>query len=130
MPMSIATIVAGGLLSVIGILGYALGESHSLTALIPLAFGMPLELCGALSLRPEFRKHAMHGASVVALLAVLGSAPGFVKFLRLLSEGTAIARPLALQMQAAMFVVSILFLILCIRSFTVARAERRAAAQS
>ena len=124
--MPIVTIVTGGLLSLLGILGYVFSDSRSLTALIPLAFGMPLELCGALALKPEFRKHAMHGASVVALLGTLGAAPGAVKYLRMLTGGLDGSRPLAAQVQAAMFVISLLFLILCIRSFTAARARRQA----
>ncbi len=121
--MPVVTIVVGALLSLIGILGYVFSESHSLTSLIPLVFGSLLEACGALALRPEFKKHAMHGASVLALLGILGSAMGFVSFLKLIT-GAPIARPLGAQMQAAMFVICLVFLVLCIRSFREARARR------
>ena len=124
--MPLVTIAVGGLLSALGILGYAFSESHSLTALIPLVFGTLLEACGALALRPEFKKHAMHGASVLALLGVVGSAAGFISFLRMIT-GSAVARPLGAQMQAAMFVVCLVFLLLCVRSFREARARRLAA---
>jgi NADH:ubiquinone oxidoreductase subunit 2 (subunit N) len=122
--MPIVTIVAGGLLTLLGIFGYLASESQSLTALIPLAIGLPLETCGALAMRPAFRKHAMHGASVLALLGVLGSAPGAVRYLRVVTSSAEPARPLALQMQTAMFVICLLLLVLCIRSFTSARARR------
>lgn len=123
--MPIVTIVVGSLLSLIGILGYVFSESHSLTALIPLVFGSLLEACGALALRSDFKKHAMHGASVLALLGVLGSAMGFVSYLKLIT-GAPVARPLGAQMQAAMFVICLVFLVLCVRSFREARARRMA----
>ena len=121
--MPIVTLVVGGLLTVLGILGYVLGETHSLTALIPLAFGVLIESCGALALQPPLKKHAMHGASALALLGVAGSTMGFVSFLRLIAGG-AVARPFAAQMQAAMFFICTIFLGLCIRSFREARAAR------
>ncbi len=123
--MPIVTIVVGTLLSLIGILGYVFSDTHSLTALIPLAFGSLLEACGALALNPKMKKHAMHGASVLALLGILGSAPGAVKFLQLITGGD-VARPLAAKTQAAMFVICLVFLGLCIQSFRNARAERMA----
>jgi hypothetical protein len=80
--LPIVTLIVGGLLSLLGILGCVLSETHSLTALIPLVFGILLDSCGALALHPRFRKHAMHGASLLALLGVAGSTMGFVSFLR------------------------------------------------
>jgi hypothetical protein len=121
--VAIITLIAGGLLSLVGVLGYALSESRSLTALIPVAFGLLLDVAGALALRPELKKHAMHGASMVALLGTVGAAPGAVSFIRLIS-GTAIARPLAAQQSAAMFLICATLLVLCIRSFRAARARR------
>jgi hypothetical protein len=123
--MPFVTIAVGALLSLLGILGYVLSESHSLTALIPLGFGSLIEACGALALRPELKKHAMHGASALALLGVLGSAPGFVSFLRLIT-GADVARPLAAKVNAVMFVICLLFLGACIQSFREARARRNA----
>lgn len=125
--MPIVTIVAGSLLSLLGILGYVFSDTHSLTALIPLGFGTLLEACGALALVPKLKKHAMHGASVLALVGIAGSVMGTVKFLQLISGGD-VARPLAAQVQAAMFVICLVFLVLCIRSFKQARARRVAAA--
>ncbi len=125
--MPLVTIIAGGVLSLLGVVGYVFSESRSLTALIPLVFGTLLELCGVLALRPAARKHAMHGASVIGLLGVVGAAPGAITFLRLIT-GDAVARPLAAKVQAAMFVTCAVFLVLCVRSFQEARARRNAAA--
>ncbi|MES3035225.1 MAG: hypothetical protein V4813_14605 [Gemmatimonadota bacterium] len=125
--MPIVTIVTGSLLSLLGILGYFFTDTRSLTALIPLAFGTLLELCGVLALKPDLKKHAMHGASVLALLGVLGSARGALGIVTMASGGT-VARPLATQVQAAMFVICLVFLVLCIRSFREARRRRMAGA--
>lgn len=122
--MPLVTIVTGSLLSLIGILGYVFSDRSSLTALIPLLFGTLLELCGVLALRPAMKKHAMHGASVLALLGMLGSVRGAVSFISLLGGGT-VARPLAAQVQAAMFVICFVLLVLCIRSFREARRRRQ-----
>jgi uncharacterized membrane protein HdeD (DUF308 family) len=124
--MPIVTLVVGFLLSLVGILGYVFSETHSATALIPLAFGSLLEAFGALALQPRFKKHAMHLASLLALLGVAGSTMGFVSFLKLIT-GTPVARPFAAQMQAAMFIICLTFLGLCVRSFREARAAREAA---
>ncbi len=121
--MPIVTLIVGGLLSLLGVLGYLLSDTRSLTALIPLAFGTLLEACGAMALKPELKKHAMHGASVLALLGIVGSAPGAISFLRLVT-GSEVARPMAAKVQAAMFMICVVFLLLCVQSFREARARR------
>ncbi len=126
--MPIVTIVAGSVLSALGIFGYVMTDSRSLTALIPLWFGMALELCGALALKPDLKKHAMHGASVVGLLGVLGSAPGAVQVLRQVLTGGDVALPISMLFRTAMFVICAVFLALCVWSFRNARARRLAAA--
>jgi len=125
--MPIVTIVVGTLLSALGIMGYVLSDTKSLTALIPLAFGTLIELCGVLAMQPRLKAHAMHGASALALLGVLGSAMGTISFLKLITGGD-VARPTAARVQAAMFVICLVFLGLCIRSFRAARARRAEAA--
>ena len=124
--MPVVTIVVGSLLSILGILGFLLGTSQSLTALLPLAFGTVLEGCGLLAMQPRYKMHAMHGASIVALLGVLGSVMGVASFIRWLG-GAELARPLGAQMQTAMFMICAVFLALCVRSFRAARAARHAA---
>ena len=121
--MPFVTIVAGALLSAFGILGYLYSDTRSLTALIPLAFGTLLETCGALATQPKLKAHAMHAASALALLGVLGSTRGLISFLRLVTGGD-VARSLAAKVQAAMFTVCLVLLVLCIKSFREARARR------
>ncbi len=121
--MPIVTILTGSILSALGIFGYLFSDTRSLTALIPLAFGSLLEMCGALAMQPKLKAHAMHGASALALLGVLGSTMGLVSFLKLITGGD-VSRPLAAKIQAAMFTVCLVFLALCIKSFREARARR------
>jgi len=121
--MPIVTIVVGTLLSALGIMGYVLSDTKSLTALIPLAFGTLFELFGVLAMQPKLKAHAMHGASVLALLGIGGSAMGMISFLKLVT-GSDVARPTAAKVQAAMFVICLVFLALCIKSFRAARARR------
>ena len=115
--MPLVTIIVGALLSSLGIAGYLFSDTRSLTALIPLVFGSLLETCGVLAMRPKLKAHAMHGASALALLGVLGSSMGMI-------TGGDVARPTAARVQAAMFVICLVFLTLCIRSFREARARR------
>jgi hypothetical protein len=48
---------------------------------------------------------------------------GMISFLKLITGGD-VARPTAVRVQAAMFVICLVFLTLCIRSFREARARR------
>jgi membrane protein implicated in regulation of membrane protease activity len=59
---------------------------------------------------------------------VVGTIPGVVSFVKLITGGS-IARPLGAQVQAAMFVVCLVLLVLCIRSFRQARIRRVAEAR-
>ena len=61
------------------------------------------------------------------LVGIIGSAPGAITFLRLITGGD-VARPLAAKVQAAMFVICVVFLALCVRSFREAKARRLATA--
>src|SRR5215467_9296051 len=66
--MANVTIGFGLVLAALGVGGYVATGRTSLTALIPLAFGLVLVVCGALARREALRKHAMHAAAVLGLL--------------------------------------------------------------
>ncbi len=126
--MPFIAIIAGSLLSLIGLAGFVVSGMTHVTALIPFFLGTLLELAGLLAhLRPGLRKHAMHGAATIALLGLLGSAGGVVKLANW-ALGTAPERPLAVAAQAGTAVVCVVFLVLAIRSFIAARRAREAAA--
>ncbi len=69
--MAWPTVICGTLLVLIGIVGYGSSEVQPppKTALIPAAFGVLLVVCGLLAFNAAFRKHAMHLAAVVGLVA-------------------------------------------------------------
>ncbi|MDX2150740.1 MAG: hypothetical protein SFV54_08390 [Bryobacteraceae bacterium] len=120
MFMPIFTIVVGDLLLATGLIGYFATGSESPTALIPAAFGLLFNVLGALAFKPNLRKHAMHGAAVLALLAVLGTARGLLQLPTLLGGGL-VTRPAAVVSQSVTAVVALVYLAVCVKSFRDAR---------
>jgi hypothetical protein len=115
--MSRIAIVIGLLLIVLGVWTYMAPEPghRSPTALIPAAEGLLLGICGAVALSADFRKHAMHGAAVVGTFGFFAAV------------GAIIARRphgLALFSMSSMAVLSLIFVLLCVRSFIAARRAR------
>jgi hypothetical protein len=96
------------------------------TALIPAFFGLPLLLLGLVALNERLRKHAIHIAVIVGLLGCAGTARGLMKLPVLLTGGE-IARPTAVAIQAAMAIVCLIYVLMCVRSFV--KARRAGAAQ-
>ena len=93
------TATIGVLLMIVGVGGYILTHMVSRTALIPAAIGVVLLLLAAWGRQEPARKHAMHGAMLVALLGIAGSARGLVQLPSLLAGGD-VARPAAVYSQS------------------------------
>jgi nitrate/nitrite transporter NarK len=124
--MSRAAILFGVLLIVLGLVGYFSPETlgklgpkgNSPTALIPAGFGAVLLVCGLIvEFAPHTRKHVMHLAAVVGLLGAVGG------FMPLRSnefnfEMAGAVSGLLMEILCALFVV------LCVRSFVLARIAR------
>ena len=106
----------------LGLAAFFLTGAVHPTALIPCYFGIVLFVLGLLGQKENLRKHVMHGALLVALLALFGTARSLLK-LPAAFAGTA-ERPAAIYAQAATALLSIAFLTLCIRSFIQARRSR------
>jgi hypothetical protein len=123
MTMANVTIGFGLALMALGIAGYYGTGQTSLTALIPLGFGVLLVLCGALAREESRRKHAMHGAAVLALLGFLGPLRVLPQMVALL-QGDQVAHRAAVLDQLAMMLLCGILLALCIRSFVTARRSR------
>lgn len=118
------TIALGVALIVVGLGGYFLTGAVSLTALIPAAFGLVIAVLGVIARDQRLRKHAMHGAIVVALLGFLGSVRGLLQIGSVFA-GTA-ARPPAVIAQSIMALLTLGYIVVAVRSFIAARASRQA----
>ncbi|MEP6788486.1 MAG: hypothetical protein ABJB40_08645 [Acidobacteriota bacterium] len=109
----------GRLLVLLGIVGYAYGlygGNASFTAFIPAAFGIVLMILGHLAVAKEsLRKHLMHAAVVVALIGFIMPAG------RLISKLGDLTLSAAVVSQVAMSVLCLVFVILAVKSFAVAR---------
>ena len=118
--MAKITIGLGLVLIALGLGAYVGTGREHLTALIPAFFGLPLGLLGVVALKEHMQKHAMHVAAVIGLLGFAGTVKGLMKLPVLLTGGE-LAQPAAVAVQAAMAIVCLLFVVLCIRSFIQAR---------
>lgn len=107
---------------ILGIAGFVLTGSVHKTALIPCAFSVLFLLFGLLAFKENLRKHAMHGAVLIALIAFLGTARS-LRFLPDLLNGTA-EKPAAVITQAVNAFLSVGFILLAVRSFIQARRAR------
>ncbi len=138
------TLVFAAVLVVLGLVAYfGLQEAgdRSVTALIPAFFGVVFGILGLLATRPGLRKHAMHGAAVLTLLAMGGTGRALGQLPAALSasspapaatepaeadpaEGAPAEEPVrtnAVIIQSIMFGLSTAFLIACVGSFVQAR---------
>lgn len=115
--MARITIIFAVLLIALGI-GTYVGTEFKPTALIPAGFGVVLLLSGLIALKEHLRKHAMHAASMVALLGVVAAV------VSLIVRGS-VASSVAIAEQVAMALLCGGLLFLCVRSFINARRARR-----
>ena len=111
------TFIVGGLLVVLGVIGWALSESKSVTALIPAFLGVVMLISGAIALKSQ--KIGVHIALVVALIGAAGTIMNVVKIGELFA-GTA-ERPLAIITSTLTFIALVVFIVLGVRSFIAAR---------
>jgi len=75
--MARLTLAYAAILIVLGLVAYFVLQpagDRSATALIPAFFGIVFALLGGLALNARFRKHAMHGAAILALLVIVPTA--------------------------------------------------------
>ncbi|MDJ1370249.1 hypothetical protein C7K25_02480 [Gulosibacter molinativorax] len=111
------TIVLGAVLIVAGVLAFLVSGLASWTALIPSILGAILLLCGLIALRRV--RIGVHAALVVALVGVAGT---FMNVLQLGQLFAGIAeRPLAVIVSTLTFVLLLVYMVLGVRSFIVAR---------
>ena len=124
--MAKVTIAFGIVLILLGAVGFfATGSTHP-TALIPAYWGVALTICGVLANSPSEKRRmlVMHIAVTVGLLGFLGS--GVMAIVETVkAHGGPLAHPAAVESQAAMAVICLVYVGLCVRSFIAARRGRK-----
>lgn len=119
--MPTIAIIFGILLDILGIFSFIITGSSHFTALIPTFIGSIIFLCGVLALsKPEIRKHAMHVAAVLGLVGTLGGLGRALPKIGGAIHGTG-QISLAFWASLIMGLISLVFLVLCVRSFVNAR---------
>jgi hypothetical protein len=120
--MSSTTLTFAFAYLVLGIAGFVLTGSTHKTALIPCIFGSLVLVFGLLARKDNLRKHVMHAAVLIALLAFLGTARSLLHLPELFN-GTA-EKPASIITQSPNAGLSLLYIILAVRSFIQARRAR------
>ncbi|HEY1985536.1 MAG TPA: hypothetical protein VGG85_09005 [Terracidiphilus sp.] len=126
--MAKVTLVFAVLLIVLGLAGFLDTGSQHPTALIPTWFGVALGIFGVLAISPSEsrRKLFMHINVTIGLLGFVGAAVKAVQgYGHARSQGLDPDR-IALGSQAAMAILLLFYVLLCVRSFIEARRSRLA----
>jgi hypothetical protein len=119
--MLIITAAYGVVMLVLGFWGYGSSANASWRILIPAFFGALALTCAGFSLMAKHRKLAMHAAVLVGLIAILAPLSGGILSIPALmrkEEGVDAGPVIALS---ATSLLSVVYLVLCVRSFLAAR---------
>jgi hypothetical protein len=120
--MAKLTIGFGVVLILLGAWGFiGTGSAHP-TALIPAYFGLVLAWAGVMANSEDAKRRMlwMHVAVTVGLVGFLGAAIQAIREY-VAAHGGPLAQPVAVEDQAAMAVICLVFVGLCVRSFIAAR---------
>ena len=123
--MAKITVLFGVLLIILGFASFILTGHKFPTSLIPVAFGILLVTFGGMAETPETRRRMlfMHIAVTVGLLGFLATSPALVSAVQLF-KGKLFPYPAAIEEKAAMSVLLLIYVVLCVRSFIAARRSR------
>ena len=126
--MARLTILFGIVLILLGLLSYMETGRHFPTSLIPTAFGIVLIVCGVLGRTADIKRRAvvMHVAVTVGLIGFLVTAKAIVNYIQM-KQGMQFKYPVAVDEKAAMSILLLVYVALCVRSFIQARRARVAA---
>ena len=124
--MAKTTISFGVILILLGIFGFVATGSHAPTALIPAFVGLLLSIFGFLAITEDAKKRMlfMHIAVTLGLLGFLGTAKSIYDYILMVSGSRQFPHPIAVEEKAAMAVLLLVFVVLCVRSFIAARRAR------
>ena len=120
MNLPVTTIVYGSLLIVLGVTGYFMSGMVSVTALIPAFLGMIILVSGVLAQKESRRKLFMHIALVFGLLGFLGTVSALPSLITMIG-GEEVTRPGAVIGKSVTAILSLVFLIIGLKSFIDAR---------
>jgi hypothetical protein len=123
--MAKLTIVFGILLIILGVTGYVYTGSAHPTALIPGGAGILFIIFGVLAGSDSAKKRMlwMHVSVTVALLLFLSLIGSDIDVIRL-SRGVSFPYPAAVIEKSATSLLSLLYVLFCVRSFIAARRRR------
>ena len=123
--MPTTTIYFAILLIVTGAIGFIATGSQFPTSLIPTYFGIVLLILGVLARSDNSKRRMlfMHLAVTLALLGFLGTVSSFAGLAKI-AQGQAVLRPPAVEEKAAMAVLTLIYVVLYVRSFIVTRRAR------
>jgi hypothetical protein len=123
--MAKLTIGFGVLLILLGITGYVTTGSAHPTALIPAGIGLFFVLFGVMANSENSKKRMlwMHISVTVALLVFLGMIPSAIDTLKL-ARGASFPHPIAVEEKGALCLLSLIYVLFCVRSFISARRAR------
>lgn len=123
--MAKTTISFGVILILLGVFGFVATGSHFPTALIPAFVGLLLGIFGFLAMTDDAKKRMlfMHIAVTLGLLGFLGTVKSIYDYILMLG-GKQFPHPPAVEEKAAMAVLLLVFVVLCVRSFIAARRAR------
>jgi hypothetical protein len=125
--MSRLTILFGIVLILLGGFGFVATGSRFPTALIPAAFGAVLAILGFFAHTPDAKRRMllMHIAVTLGLLGFLGTVKGgIIDYLLMTINGQQFPHPAAVEEKAAMCLLLLVYVVLCVRSFIDARRTR------
>lgn len=124
--MAKVTIIFGVLLIALGVIGFVGTGSAHYTALIPCWIGLLLVALSFAAHTPDPKRRGvfMHVAVTLGLLSVLATFKGGIVDSILMMRGRTFPYPAAVESKAAMCVLMIIFVGLCVRSFISARKAR------
>ena len=123
--MAKLTIVFGILLIIFGVTGYVYTGSAHPTALIPAGFGILFIIFGVLANSDNSKKRMlwMHVSVTVALLLFLSLIRADIDVIRL-SRHVSFPYPAAVIEKSATSLLSLIYVLFCVRSFIAARRQR------
>lgn len=114
--MTIQTFTFSALLIILGLVGYFTTGRISIFALIPALFGILVLICGLFALSHKFNKVFMHIAVALAFIGFCGTAIGLFNVFKMLM-GVPIALPQEAIAKSVMSLLSLVYVIICLRWF-------------